>query len=62
MYKYNEAKKRAVEKYNAENYERLTIRIRKENADEIRQAIGSRSINSFVNEAITEKIEREKRK
>lgn len=56
------AKIRAVEKYNAKSYERLTVRIRKEDADEIRAAIGDRSINGFVNDAIREKIEREKKK
>ena len=56
------AKIRAVEKYNAKSYERLTVRIKKTDADEIRAAIGSRSINGFINEAIREKIEREKKR
>ena len=61
MYKYTEAKKRAVEKYNAKSYERLTVRIRKDKIEELREALKNRSINGFINDAIWEKIEREKR-
>ena len=56
------AKQQAVERYNAKTYERLAIRIRKDEAEEIKSAIGERSINGFVVEAIHEKIEREKSK
>lgn len=50
---------KAVERYNAKTYDRLTIRVRKEDVDRIKTAIGTRSINGFVLEAIKEKIERE---
>lgn len=54
-----EAKKRAIKKYNAKTYSEIKLRIRKEEAEEIRAAIGDRSINGFVVEAIREKINRE---
>ena len=62
MYKDKEKRKEAVASYNAKTYEQWNIRIRKDEADDIRQAIGSRSVNGFVNEAIREKIAREKTK
>ena len=55
----SKAHQKAVEKYNALNYERLTVRIRKEDAALIRAAVGERSMNGFILEAINEKIERE---
>lgn len=56
----SKAHQRAVEKYNDKTYDRLTIRIKKTDIEEIKAAIGTRSINGYVNEAIREKIEREK--
>lgn len=55
----SKAHQEAVERYNMKNYERLTVRIRKEDAATIRAAVGSRSMNGFILEAIDEKIERE---
>lgn len=55
-----DARKRAVKKYNAKTYERLYIRVKKEEYKDIIDAIGERSINSYVMDAIREKMEREK--
>lgn len=55
----SKAHQEAVERYNAKNYTRLTIRLKNEDVDRIRAAIGSRSVNGFVVEAIEEKIEKE---
>ena len=54
-----EAKKRAVEKYNKAHYERLYIRMRKEDAEQLKKTLGDRSINGFVLDAIREKLQRE---
>ena len=54
-----EAKKRAIKKYNAKTYTEIKLRIRKEEAERMKEHIAGRSINGFINEAIREKIERE---
>ena len=54
-----EAKKKAIEKYNKAHYERLYIRLRKEDAEELKKTLGERSINGYVVEAIKEKLQRE---
>lgn len=53
---------KAKNKYNAENYERISLNVVKGQKDIIKahaEAQG-KSLNSFINEAIEEKIERDK--
>lgn len=56
----SKAKLAAVERYNQKTYDKITLRVRKEEAEKIRAAVGDRSMNGFILEAIREKIEREK--
>lgn len=56
----SKAHEKAVAKYNAANYEKLSLRLRKADAEKLREHLGGRSINGFINDAIKEKIEREK--
>ena len=56
----SQAKLRAVEKYNAKNYDRLTVRLKKDDMQALRDYVGSGSINGFITQAIQEKIDREK--
>ena len=51
---------KAVAKYNAKTYERVTLRLKKEDAEILRVFLGGRSANGFINDAIKEKMEREK--
>ncbi|OQB13754.1 MAG: hypothetical protein BWY15_01603 [Firmicutes bacterium ADurb.Bin193] len=59
---YSEAQKRATAKYMKNNLDELKIRMPKGKKEEIRAfAEGKgKSLNSFVNEAIDDKIERDK--
>lgn len=57
----SKAHQEAVERYNQKNYTRLTIRLKNEDVDRIKAAIGNRSINGFVTDAIEEKISREEK-
>ena len=50
---------RAVAKYNAKTYTEVKLRLRKEDAEKLRQHLNGRSANGFINAAIKEKIERE---
>lgn len=58
----SDAQRRAVAKYNAENYERLEIRVPKGEKDLIKAHADSmgESVNSFVGRAIHEAMERDK--
>ena len=56
----SKAKIRAVERYNAKTYDRIYVRMRKEEAQALKEYLDGKSINGFINDAITEKIEREK--
>lgn len=59
----SEAQKRAVAKYNAENYERLEIRVPKGDKARIQahaEALGE-SVNGFVGRAISETMDRDKK-
>ncbi len=50
----SEAQKRAVAKYNANNYDRVELRLEKGKKEAVRkyaESIG-KSLNSFINEAI----------
>jgi len=51
---------KAVAKYNAKTYDRVTLRLKKDDAEALREYLGERSANQFINEAIKEKIDREK--
>lgn len=53
-----EAQKRAIEKYNREKIDRITIRVKKGVRERI-IATGAPSINGFITEAIEEKLNRE---
>lgn len=57
----SKAQQRAVAKYTKENYDELKIRLTKGKKQEIQICAEkkSQSLNSFVAEAIEEKIERE---
>jgi len=58
----SEARKRANAKYNAKAYDRIEIKVKKGKKDVIKDFAASKgkSINEFVNEAVDEKMEREK--
>lgn len=58
MYKYSEKKLKDVEKYNAENYDRLTFRMKKEESKTIREAAAAAgmSINNYIYTAVMEKL------
>ena len=56
----SKAKLAAVERYNQKTYDKITLRVRKEEAEKIRAAVGDQSLNGFILEAIREKIEKEK--
>ncbi len=50
--------------YNKENYQRITFRLRKEEAEEVKEFIKEQtdlSLNAFIKAAIEEKIERIKK-
>lgn len=53
---------RAKNKYNAENYERIALSVPKGSKDKIKAHAESKgeSMNSFINRAITETMERER--
>ena len=55
-----QAKQRAVEKYNAKTYDRVYVRMKKADAQKMRDYVGDKSINAFINTAIMEKIDRDK--
>jgi hypothetical protein len=55
------AHERAVARYNAKTYTEVKLRLRKEDADNLKQHLAGRSANGFINDAIREKIEREAR-
>ena len=59
MSKNSAAKIAANNRYTEKTYDRFTFRCRKEEAERIRAAVGDRSMNGFILEAIREKIERE---
>ena len=55
-----EAKKRAIARYNAKSYSEIKLRMRKEEAEAFKEFLNGRSANGFINDAIAEKMEREK--
>ena len=57
----SDAQRRAVAKYNAENYERLELRVEKGKKELIKAhaAAHGESLNGFINRAIGETIERD---
>lgn len=57
----SDAQRRAVAKYNAENYDRIELRVNKGKKQTIKDLAASQnmSLNEYVNAAIDEKIERD---
>ena len=56
----SKAHEKAVAKYNATNYERITFRLSKQDAQTLRDHVGNGSLNGFITSAVLEKIDREK--
>ncbi len=57
----SDAQRRAVAKYNAENYDRIELRVNKGKKQAIKELAASQnmSLNEYVNAAIDEKMERD---
>lgn len=58
----SDAQRRAVAKYNAANYTRIEIRVKKGEAEIIKAHAGNLdggSVNAFINRAIAEQIKRD---
>lgn len=53
------ARMKANHKYDAKTYTRMTVRVKNTDLDRIKQAMGTKSVNAFLNEAIMEKVDRE---
>lgn len=60
MGKSSTAKIAANRRYMEKAYKRVSVYLKNEDVEEIERARGDRSLNGFINEAIREKIEREK--
>ena len=64
IYPYNgdmtKAHEKAVAKYNAKSYTEIKVRMRKEDAEHFKSFLDGKSANGFINQAIKEKMEREK--
>lgn len=60
----SKAQQKAVNKYMKENYDEIKVRVDKGRKDEIKAhaAAHGQSVNGFINEAIDEKMERDKEK
>lgn len=58
----SKAHEKAVAKYNAANYEKLSVRLKKDDAKNLREFLAGRSMNGFITDAIHEKIDRENHK
>lgn len=56
----SKAQQRATAKYNAANYDRIEIKVPKGDKEKITiaAAAAGKSVNGFINEAITEKMEK----
>lgn len=61
---YNEtmskAHEKAVARYNAKTYTEIKLRMQKADAENLKKYLDGRSANGFINEAIAEKMKREK--
>ena len=53
------ARMKANHKYDEKTYDKLTIRVKKTDMARVRECMGDMSINSFINQAILEKVDRE---
>ena len=53
-----EAKKRAIEKYNKKNYDKITVRVRKDETESIRAAAdqAGESLNYYILEAVRQRM------
>lgn len=60
MGKISEKQKESVKKYNAANYDKITLRVKKGKIDYIKDFIlyTNESMNAFINRAIDECIEK----
>lgn len=60
--KTTKAQQRAVQKYVKDNYDRIVVTVPKGERDEIKAHVNKtgESMNSFINRAITETMERDK--
>lgn len=60
----SDAQRRAVAKYNSENYDRIELRVNKGKKQTIKDYAASQnmSLNEYVNAAIDEKMERDSSK
>lgn len=58
MYKKVEDRIEAAKKYNKENYTHLTFRVRKDEAEKIKEAANNNgvSVNSFILAAVKDKL------
>jgi uncharacterized protein (DUF1778 family) len=58
----SKAQQKAVAKYNAKSYDRIELKVAKGKKDVIKDAAQKQgeSLNSFINNAIDEKLERDK--
>ena len=56
----SKAHEKAVARYNAKTYSEIKLRMTKADAENLKKYLDGRSANRFINDAITEKIEREK--
>lgn len=58
MYRYSEAKLKAVEKYNSKAYDRLTFRVKKEDTENIKAAAAAagETLNSFIYNAVRQRM------
>lgn len=57
----SKAQQKAVDRYNAKTYDNITLRVKKGKKEEIQAHADARgeSINSFINRAIDETMERD---
>ena len=53
------AKIKANHKYDAKTYTRMTVRVKNTDLEKIKMAMGNKSVNAFLNEAVMEKVDRE---
>ena len=55
----SKAHEQAVKRYNAKTYSEFTLRLKKEDADELRAHLNGMSANGYITQAIKEKMERD---
>ena len=55
----SKAHEKAVAKYNAKTYTEIKLRLKKDDADNLKKYLAGSSANKFINEAIKEKMDRD---